>query len=245
MPRYFGQDTQEQLASIFSGLGLDDFGRAMFGGVDTIASDEELKSLGAEVLAADYLYGADAPQTQAAKAALVTRAATRMQAPAARPALPAQNAQAMALQRMAMARAAGKTNFDTTSEQNSMIKHERLPIQPTAIPGSAGATVLNPTATQFNVRPTRSMQINRVAFPSIDAATAACVLISVQILGIEQLNGPGGIPCALMTEVETAPNLKGSTAQAGQDISLIIGNTTAVTQNIRGAFSGPDIVRST
>ncbi len=244
MPAYFGQDTQQQLASIFSGLGLDDFGRAMFGGVDTIASDQELKSLGAEVLAADYLYGADAPQTQAAKAALVTRAATRV-APAARPALPAANPQMAELQKMAMARMAGKTTFDTTGEQNSQIKHERLPIQPTAIPGSAGATVLNPTATQFNVRPTRSMQINRVAFPSIDAATAACVLISVQILGIEQLNGPGGIPCALMTEVETAPNLKGSTAQAGQDISLIIGNTTAVTQNIRGAFSGPDIVRST
>lgn len=239
MPPYFGQDTASQLASIFSGMGLDDFGRAMFGSVDTIAGDDELRALGAEALAADYLYGADAPQTQQAKAALVKRAATRVQKPAAG------NPNMVRLQEMALARAAGKTTFDTTSESNSLIKHERLPVQPTTIPGSVGATLLAPTATQFNVRPTRSMQINRIAFPSIDAATAACVLISVQILGIEQLNGPGGIPCALMTEVETAPNLKGSTAQAGQDIALIIGNTTAVDQIIRGAFSGPDIVRST
>jgi hypothetical protein len=240
MAPYFGQDTASQLASIFSGMGLDDFGRQMFG-VDTIANDQELRALGAEVLAADYLYGADAPQTQAAKATLVKRAATR-----AAPARQLPGASNMpALQAMALAHAAGKTTFDTTSESNSTIKHERLPVQPTTIPGSVGATLLAPTATQFNVRPTRSMQINRIAFPSIDAATAACVLISVQILGIEQLNGPGGIPCALMTEVETAPNLKGSTAQAGQDIALIIGNTTATDQIIRGAFSGPDIVRST
>jgi len=239
MAPYFGQDSASQLASIFSGMGLDDFGRAMFGSVDVIAGDEELRALGAEVLAADYLYGAESPAAQAAKAKLVTRASTRT-----RPQLPgAVSPQIQQLQLAALARQAGKTSFDTTGEQNSGIKHERLPIPPTNI--TAHGTLLVPGAQQFNVRPTRSMQINRIAFPSLDAATAACTLISVQILGVEQLNGPGGVPCSLMTEVETAPNLKGSTAQAGQDIAVFIGNTTGVDQVIRGAFSGPDIVRMT
>lgn len=216
-----------QLASIFSGMGM---GATGFQGVDTFSygTDLDMFALGQEVRANEMLYGAAAPQTQLAKANLMNAARSRFQ-------------------QMAMARQAGMTPFDSTSERNTQVKKEGLPIQPTLIPAGAGgnAGLLAPASITFAVRPTRSQQINRVAFWSGDPATAACVLISVQILGVEQLNGPGGIPCGLYSEVMTEPNLKGATAQAGQDILITIGNTSAVAQVIRGSFFGPDLVRTT
>lgn len=218
----FGDDASDQLLRIFS-ADLDTFGASGFQGVDSFGAT--LYGLGAEVRANEMMYGADAPQTQLAKAKLVG-AASRFQ-------------------QMALARGAGKIPFDTTSEKNTMVRKEGLPITPTLIPAGAGgnAGLLAPASFTFAVRPTRSQQINRIVFASGDAATAACVLINVEILGQSQLNGPGGIPCGLYSEVMTEPNLKGATAQAGQDILITIGNTSAVAQVIRGALFGPDLVR--
>jgi hypothetical protein len=148
-----------------------------------------------------------------------------------------QSAAMQHMQRQAIARAAGKTPFSTTGEDTSSVKTEILPIPPTAI--GAGAAITIP------VRPIRSMQINSIIFPSLLAATAVCRLTSVQILGLEQLNGPGGVHCSGLTEVRTARVLKGSTAQAGQDILVQITNTSALAQTIEGWFEGPDIVRVT
>lgn len=225
----YGDDTAQQLATIFSGYGLG-LGATGFQGVDSFSygADLDMFALGQEVRANEMLYGAAAPQTIQAKQNLMNAARSKFQ-------------------QMAMARMAGMTPFDTTSEKNTAVKREGLPIPPTLIPAGAGGTagLLAPASFTFAVRPTRSQQINRIAFSSGDAATAACVLMSVQILGVEQLNGAGGIPCGLYSEVMTEPNLKGGTAQAGQDILITIGNTSAVAQVIRGAFFGPDLVRTT
>lgn len=218
-------ETEAQLARIFSyGAGLDSFG------VDSFSADPMLYALGQAAENAAMLYGATAPQAQAAQQAVIAR-----------------QQQMQRLQMQAAARAAGMTPFSTTAEGRTIIKKEMLPITPTLIPAGAGgnAGLLAPASITFAVRPTRSMQINRISFPSGDAATAACVLMSVQILGVEQLNGPGGVPCGQLTEVQTDPNLKGATAQAGQDILITIGNASAVDQVIRGTFYGPDMVRST
>lgn len=151
------------------------------------------------------------------------------------------------LQRKALALAAGQTPFSATSEASTQVKNELLPITPTLIPAGAGgnAGLLAPAAFTFAVTPTRSMQINSIMFPSLDAATAGCVLMALSILGVDQMNGPGGVPCSLLTEVRTQRVLKGGTAQAGQQILITIGNTTATPLVIRGTMEGPDLVRVT
>lgn len=221
-------------------FGLDDFG------VDSFAADtdaaaqlqqifgagqqQDINALMADALAADMMFGADSPQAVATKAKVVGA----MRAKAARGPSP----QMQALQKMALAHQAGKSTFSTTSEDNSTIKAEILPIPRTTIPKGGQFTL--------QVRPTRSMQINTIRFPSDRTATSACRLEDVAILGTSQMNGPGGVACSGLTEVRTAPVLKGSTAQAGQDILVTISNTDLVNdQVIEGWFEGPDIVRST
>lgn len=236
---YFGDDAETQLATILAnqalqgdyvGLGLDDFGQ-----------DEE--SLSADVIAADMLFSADPTPANArasaaakmrlrrAKSAKAGAAAGMMQRAAV------QSAAMQQLDRQAMARAAGKVPFSTTGEDATSVKTEILPIPPTAVPGLGQVTIA--------VRPTRSMQINSIIFPSLLAATAVCRVVSIEILGLQQLNGPGGVHCSGLTEVRTARVLKGSTAQAGQDILVTIANTAAGAQTIEGWFEGPDLVRVT
>lgn len=229
---YFGNDAEQQLATILASQGL----AADYIGLDDFGEDEALE---ADVIAADMLFEADPTpaNAQAAGMAKMRAAAAkrRKAAPIQRAAV--QQAAVQHMQRQAIARAAGKTPFSTTGEDTSSVKTEILPIPPTAI--GAGAAITIP------VRPIRSMQINSIIFPSLLAATAVCRLTSVQILGLEQLNGPGGVHCSGLTEVRTARVLKGSTAQAGQDILVQITNTSALAQTIEGWFEGPDIVRVT
>lgn len=229
---YFGNDAEQQLATILASQGL----ASDYIGLDDFGEDEALE---ADVIAADMMFEADPSPANAQAAGLARARATaskrrKMVAPQ-RAAV--QSAAMQHMQRQAIARAAGKTPFSTTGEDTSSVKTEILPIPPTAI--GAGAAITIP------VRPIRSMQINSIIFPSLLAATAVCRLTSVQILGLEQLNGPGGVHCSGLTEVRTARVLKGSTAQAGQDILVQITNTSALAQTIEGWFEGPDIVRVT
>ena len=231
MPRnYFGVDV----------LGLDDFGAddeaaqqlAHVFGLDPAPQrrgwhvEGNLQDLMADALAADMMFGADAPQAIATKQAVVQALRQRGPSP-----------QMQMLQKAALAHAAGKQTFTSTGEQNTSIKDEMLPIPRTVVPLNSQTTIA--------VRPIRSMQINTIRFPSDRAATAACRVEDISILGTSQLNGPGGIACSGLTEVRTAPILKGSTAQAGQDILVTISNTTGVNQTIEGWFEGPDLVRVT
>jgi len=229
---YFGNDAEQQLATILASQGL----AADYLGLDDFGQDEALE---ADVIAADMLFEAD-PTPQNAQAAGLARAratASRRRKMMVPQGAAVQQAAMQHMQRQAIARAAGKTPFSTTGEDTSSVKTEILPIPPTPI--GAGAAITIP------VRPIRSMQINSIIFPSLLAATAVCRLTSVQILGLEQLNGPGGVHCSGLTEVRTARVLKGSTAQAGQDILVQITNTSALAQVIEGWFEGPDIVRVT
>jgi hypothetical protein len=229
---YFGNDAEQQLATILASQGL----AADYLGLDDFGQDEALE---ADVIAADMLFEAD-PTPQNAQAAGLARAratASRRRKMMVPQGAAVQQAAMQHMQRQAIARAAGKTPFSTTGEDTSSVKTEILPIPPTAI--GIGAAITIP------VRPIRSMQINSIIFPSLLAATAVCRLTSVQILGLEQLNGPGGVHCSGLTEVRTARVLKGSTAQAGQDILVQITNTSALAQVIEGWFEGPDIVRVT
>jgi len=229
---YFGNDAEQQLATILASQGL----AADYLGLDDFGEDEALE---ADVIAADMLFEAD-PTPQNAQAAGLARAratASRRRKMMVPQGAAVQQAAMQHMQRQAIARAAGKTPFSTTGEDTSSVKTEILPIPPTAI--GIGAAITIP------VRPIRSMQINSIIFPSLLAATAVCRLTSVQILGLEQLNGPGGVHCSGLTEVRTARVLKGSTAQAGQDILVQITNTSALAQVIEGWFEGPDIVRVT
>ena len=229
---YFGNDAEQQLATILASQGL----AADYLGLDDFGQDEALE---ADVIAADMLFEAD-PTPQNAQAAGLARAratASRRRKMMVPQGAAVQQAAMQHMQRQAIARAAGKTPFSTTGEDTSSVKTEILPIPPTAI--GIGAAITIP------VRPIRSMQINSIIFPSLLAATAVCRLTSVQILGLEQLNGPGGVHCSGLTEVRTARVLKGSTAQAGQDILVQITNTSGLAQVIEGWFEGPDIVRVT
>lgn len=242
---YFGADPNaaaaRQLAALFSpnaGLGVDRLGLDSLGfGLDNLAAD---------ALAADALMGVDpTPQNQM----MAQQAHARLgQAIAAQNGAGALSPAMQQLQRKALVYAAGETPFSATSEASTQVKNEMLPIPPTLVPahpvgGNAG--LLNPALITIPVTPTRSMQINSVMFSSLDAATAGCVLWAVSILGVDQMNGPGGIPCSLLTEVRTQRVLKGGTAQAGQQILVTIGNTTLQDLVIRGTFEGPDLVRVT
>jgi hypothetical protein len=234
---YFGDDAETQLATILAnqalqgdyvGLGLDDFG-----------ADEE--SLSADVIAADMLFSADpTPANARASAAAKMRLRRAKGAKAGAGAMQRVAVQSAAMQqldRQALARAAGKVPFSATGEDNTSVKTEILPIPPTAILANGQVTI--------PVRPTRSMQINSIVFPSLLAATAVCRVASIEILGLQQLNGAGGVHCSGLTEVRTSRVLKGSTAQAGQDILITIVNTSAQPQTIEGWFEGPDLVRTT
>jgi len=238
---YFGADNQQaarQLATLFAQptMGYDRFG------LDSIGLD----ALAADALAADALFGNDpTPENAAYKQQAQMKLASAMGGMGQGGALASQAMQE--LQRKALAYAAGQTPFSATSEQSTQVKNELLPIIPTQIPAGVGgpAGLLAPAAFTFAVTPTRSMQINSIMFPSLDVGTANCVLMGLTILGVDQLNGAGGIPCSLLTEVRTQRVLKGGTAQAGQQILITIGNTSAVAQVIRGALEGPDLVRVT
>jgi hypothetical protein len=230
---YFGDDSTDQLATILASqgaMGLDYFGYDDFGQDDS--------ALEADVLAADMLFEADpTPANAAAKLQARKRLSAKRRTQPTQAAAIVKSAAMQQLQRQGIARAAGKVPFSTTGEDTTAVKTEILPIPPT--PVGAGAAVTIP------VRPIRSMQINSIIFPSLLTATAVCRLTSVQILGLEQLNGPGGVHCSGLTEVRTARILKGSTAQAGQDILVQITNTSGVAQTIEGWFEGPDLVRVT
>lgn len=241
---YFGADPNQQaaqqLASLFGqpsmGFGYDRFG------LDSIGID----ALAADALAADALFGADpTPQNAQYRGQAQARLSAAMNGAGGGGALGSQAMQE--LQRKALAYAAGQTPFSATSEQSTQVKNELLPIVPTLIPAGVGgnAGLLAPASFTFAVTPTRSMQINSIMFPSLDIATANCVLMGMTILGVDQMNGPGGVPCSLLTEVRTMRVLKGGTAQAGQQILITIGNTSAVAQVIRGTLEGPDLVRIT
>lgn len=227
---YFGDDATDQLATILAtqgSLGLDYFGYDDFG--------QDESQLEADVLAADMLFEAD-PTPANAAGRVQARRKLAAKKTASKSAV-VKNAAMQQLQRQAAARAAGKVPFSTTGEDTTAVKTEILPIPPTAI--AAGLTITIP------VRPTRSMQINSIIFPSLLPGTALCRVASIQILGLEQLNGPGGVHCSGLTEVRTARVLKGSTAQAGQDILVQINNPSGVATTIEGWFEGPDLVRVT
>lgn len=241
--QYFGADPNQvaaqQLATLFGGprMGVDTIGLDAFG----------IERLAADALAADALFGADPTPANAAYANGTRQALAQAVAPTQMQNPAIASASMQQLQRKALALAAGQTPFSATSEASTQVKNELLPITPTQIPAGAGgnAGLLAPAAFTFAVTPTRSMQINSIMFPSLDAATAGCVLMALSILGVDQMNGPGGVPCSLLTEVRTQRVLKGGTAQAGQQILITIGNTTATPLVIRGTMEGPDLVRVT
>lgn len=236
-PSYFGasalaQDPAQQLAQIFGVdvLGADANLAALArprGWELNLNTHGTLQALMADALAADMMFGADDPRSVEAKKRVVHAMHRSGPSP-----------QMQELMRMAAAHQAGKMTFSTTGEDNTSVKAEMLPIVDTAgITAGSQKTIA--------VRPIRSMQINCIRFPSNRTATATCRVEDISILGTSQLNGPGGIACAGLTEVRTAPILKGSTAQAGQDILVTISNPSGVTQYIEGWFEGPDLVRVT
>jgi hypothetical protein len=246
--QYFGADPNalaaQQLATLFASPG-----QRMGFGVDTIGLDSfGLDALAADALAADALFGADPTPANAQYRAATQgklRQAMQVAQGGVNPAIASASMQD--LQRKALALAAGQTPFSATSEASTQVKNELLPIPPTLIPHGVGGNpgLLAPSTFTFAITPTRSMQINSIMFSSLDAATAGCVLMALSILGVDQMNGPGGVPCSLLTEVRTMRVLKGGTAQAGQQILITIGNTTATDLVIRGTLEGPDLVRVT
>lgn len=219
---------EEQLAQVF---GVDTLGAAGHGRGWNFQG--RLEALMADALAADMMFGAADPRARQAKGrAMRFMRQGRQRYGGGRPSPQMQN-----LQRMALAHQAGKAVFQTTGEQNTSVKAEMLPIPRTVVPANSQTTIA--------VRPIRSQQINTIRFPSDRASTAVCRVEDISILGQSQLNGPGGIACSGLTEVRTAPILKGSTAQAGQDILVTISNTSGANQTIEGWFEGPDLVRVT
>jgi hypothetical protein len=137
------------------------------------------------------------------------------------------------LNKLAMLRAAGQL---AANKQNSggPMKDDLLPIPRTTIPAGTTVTVA--------VRPTNSQRIDRTEFPSSNPDHGFITLLDVQIRGVTQLNGAGGIPLSLLTEARTSKNMRGSTAQGGQDILCTFRNDDLVNaRTLFGAFSGPVI----
>jgi len=227
---YFGNDAENQLATIYANQMSGD-GYSRFG-LDDFGADQ----LAADVIAADMLFSAD-PTPQNAQMAARAKLKLRNASAGGMQRIAVQSAAMQQLDRQALARAAGKVPFSTTGEDTTQVKTEILPIPQTVVP--AGGQIVIP------VRPTRSMQLNSIIFPSLLAATAVCRVTSIEVLGLQQLNGAGGVHCSGLTEVRTSRVLKGSTAQAGQDVLVTIQNTSGAPVTIEGWFEGPDLVRVT
>lgn len=230
---YFGNDAENQLAAILSNPAMSS---DYYFGLDDFSGDQALE---ADAMAADMLFQADPTPANAqvaaqAKTRLVRNRAQKM---AAGGAGAVQNAAMANMRNQALARAAGKVPFAVAGEDTTAVKTEILPIPPTVLAANETRTIA--------VRPTRSMQINSVIFPSLLASTAVCRINSIQILGLEQLNGSGGVHCSGLTEVRTSRVMKGSTAQAGQDVLINVTNTSAGQVTFEGWFEGPDLVRVT
>lgn len=228
---YFGNDAETQLATLLANPALSS---DYYFGLDDFSGDQALE---ADAMAADMLFQADPTPANAQVAAQAKTRLVRSRAQKMGGASAVQSAAMQNLQRNALARAAGKVPFAVAGEDNTAVKTEILPIPPTVLAANETRTIA--------VRPTRSMQINSVIFPSLLASTAVCRINSIQILGLEQLNGSGGVHCSGLTEVRTSRVMKGSTAQAGQDVLINVTNTSAGQVTFEGWFEGPDLVRVT
>lgn len=145
---------------------------------------------------------------------------------------PAKSAGKVGLQNLALLKAAGQRAAVQTTADN--LKYESLPIPLQNIPASGTVNV--------PVQPIRSMRLDRVRFPSSNVDHQFVQLTSLQILGIEQLNGAGGILLSELSELCTDPGIRGNTMQAGQNVILIFQNLDTVNaRTCRGTMSGPSI----
>lgn len=137
-----------------------------------------------------------------------------------------------ALSKLAMLKAAGQRGV--VSKGADSLKWELLPIPLTTL--LAGATQ------QLTVSPIRSQRLDQIEFPSSNVDHAFISIVSIQILGVEQLNGTGGVRLSQLSELRTNNILRGSTAQRSDNIIMTFVNTDTVNaRTLFGTIGGPTL----
>lgn len=137
------------------------------------------------------------------------------------------------LQKLAQLKAAGQRGVQRNQDPSGL-KWELLPIPLQTL--AAGTTVT------VNVSPTRSQRLDQIEFPSSNVDHQFIALISVTILGVEQLNGAGGVLLSQLSELRTNNILRGSTAQRSDNIQMIFQNLDTVNaRTCRGTIGGPTL----
>jgi hypothetical protein len=136
------------------------------------------------------------------------------------------------LQQLALLKAAGQRGVVQKSAED--LKWELLPIPLTTL--AAGATQ------QVAVRGIRSQRLDELTFPSSNIDHQFIALLSVEINGVQQLNGSGGVLLSQLSEMNTRGVLRGSTAQTNQDVIFTFQNVDAVNaRTLRGTMGGPTL----
>lgn len=114
------------------------------------------------------------------------------------------------------------------------MKWELLPIPLGTI--AAGGTVT------ITVTPIRSQRLDKLRFPSSNVDHSFITLLGIQIMGVEQLNGAGGIRLSELSEMATDSILRGSTVQRADNLFLTLRNDDAVNaRTYFGSMGGPTI----
>ncbi len=136
------------------------------------------------------------------------------------------------LQKLALLKAAGQRGVVQRTAED--LKWEKLPIPAQTIAAAATA--------QFAVRGIRSQRLDQLTFPSSVVDHQFILLLSVEINGVQQLNGGGGILLSELSELNPQPILRGSTAQRNEDIIFTCQNLDAVNaRTLRGSMGGPTL----
>lgn len=118
------------------------------------------------------------------------------------------------------------------SEQE--LKWELLPIPDTTL--TAGQTL------SVNVTPTRAQRLDQIEFPSSNVDHPHIALLSIEIAGVQQLNGSGGVRLSQLSEMRSHNILRGSTAQRNEPLILTFANKdTTNSRTLFGTIGGPTI----
>lgn len=136
------------------------------------------------------------------------------------------------LAQLAALKAAGQRGVQQKGPE--ALKWELLPIPLTTIVAGATASI--------QVSPIRSQRLDQLEFPSSNVDHAWINIISIQILGVEQLNGTGGVRLSQLSESRANNILRGSTAQRSDNIIMVFQNMDTVNaRTFYGTIGGPTI----
>lgn len=133
---------------------------------------------------------------------------------------------------LAKLRAAGQRGI--VQRGQSDMKWELLPIPRATL--AAGTTV------QVAITPIRSQRLDKLRFPSSNPDHQFITLLGIEIMGVQQLNGNGGVCLSELSEMATDSILRGSTVQRADNLFITLRNDDVVNaRTYYGSIGGPTI----